>query len=84
MKLYVVIAHYQGNRDKHSYLLGVYSNKDDAEQASLNEEEFRRGKYICEITEVMLDRMVDEYRHVIKWLRPISSHEPIQQWNFTG
>lgn len=47
--MYVVEALRHGNRENHSYVVGVYSTLDDASLAALAEEYWRGGKYECYI-----------------------------------
>lgn len=55
MQIYVVTAYRFGNREKHSYVLGVYSTEELALQEADKEENFRGGKYTCEILMYILD-----------------------------
>lgn len=48
-KIYTVTAYKYGKRDGHSYILGVYTNKSAALKDAYAEEDFRGGKYICEV-----------------------------------
>ena len=53
---YVVTAYRQGDRENHSYVLGVYTTKTKAVKAAEAEEAHRSGnKYICEVLEVLVD-----------------------------
>lgn len=47
--LYTVHAWRWGNRENHSYLVGVFSDSHKAILAAESEEDFRGGKYSCEI-----------------------------------
>lgn len=58
-KLYVVEALRWNDREKHSYVVGVFSTKERAELASDTEYTVRAGKYTCAITEHELD-FIDE------------------------
>ena len=53
--VYVVEALRFGDRERHSYVVGVYSNKEYAEAAVESETDWRGGKYECVITEVELN-----------------------------
>ena len=56
MKLVYVVTMYQwGNREKHSYVVGVYSSKDSAMEAAKCEDDCRCGKYAAEVTRWALD-----------------------------
>jgi hypothetical protein len=50
-KRYTVIAYKWGERDMHSYPIGVTSRKKQAIDWAEEEEEYRGGKYACEVTE---------------------------------
>lgn len=54
--VYVVTMYRYGNKEKHSYVLGVYSNKQKAEKEVEIEEEYRGGKYKGEVLECILDK----------------------------
>ncbi len=49
--VYTVHAHRWGKRDNHSYIVGVYPKKAAAIKAAEAEEEYRGGKYACEVLE---------------------------------
>lgn len=53
--VYTVTAYRFGNREKHSYVVGVYSKKHAALKAAETEKEWRGGKYSCEVLEMELD-----------------------------
>ena len=54
--VYVVTMYRWGDRECHSYLLGVYSIKTKAEKAALTEKDFRGGnKYYPEILEITVN-----------------------------
>lgn len=56
MKVFNVHAYRFGDRERHSYLVGIYSTKAKAKRASKQEETIRGGnKYRCEIIEIELD-----------------------------
>lgn len=52
---YVVTAYRFGDHECHSYVVGVFLKKLAAMKAAEKEEEYRGGKYSCEILEVPLD-----------------------------
>jgi len=54
-KLYIVTMYRWGNRENHSYFLGVFTDKEKAIEAGESHSEFRGGKYAPEILEVDLD-----------------------------
>lgn len=47
-----------GDRENHSYVLGVYSTKEGAKFAADKEEEYRGGKYFADINKYELDAPV--------------------------
>lgn len=53
--IYTVHAYRWGDRERHSYTVGVYSKKHAAMKAADTEEDYRGGKYTCEVLEWMLD-----------------------------
>lgn len=55
MKVYTVNAYRFGNRERHSYCVGVYSKKHAALAAAVMEEDYRGGKYECEVLKWTLD-----------------------------
>ena len=55
--LYIVTASKRGG-DSHSYIVGVYSTLGLSIDASYIEEENRGGKYVCSITEILLNDSV--------------------------
>ena len=52
--VYTVRACRWGDRETHSYIVGVYAKKHGAQKAAKIEEEWRGGKYECEILEWIL------------------------------
>ena len=55
IKVYVVTMYRYGDREAHSYVLGVYSTKEIAETEALREKDHRGGKYDPEIIEMPVD-----------------------------
>jgi hypothetical protein len=53
-QVYTVIAYRYGNREAHSYPVGVYATAADALKAAEIEEDYRGGKYECEVMEFTL------------------------------
>lgn len=56
MKIHIVTAYRWGDHENHSYIVGAYSNKVKAIRAASTEEDYRGGKYTCEVVEVIIDR----------------------------
>ena len=54
--VYTVHAYRWGDRECHSYSVGVYSKKHAALTAAQTEWDYRGGKYECEVLEWALDR----------------------------
>ena len=61
MIVYVVTMYRFGNREKHSYPLGVFSNYDFARRFGQDEEYTRGGKYKPDITTWEIDHPVIEF-----------------------
>lgn len=59
MTVYTVHAYRWGDRELHSYIVGVYSKKHAALKAAHIENEYRDGKYECEVLEWVLDRGIE-------------------------
>ena len=57
--VYTVHAYRFGDRDLHSYSVGVYSDKDSALDAARIETDYRGGKYDCEVLEWELDSGIE-------------------------
>ena len=55
-KVYTVHAFRWGDREKHSYILGIYTKKSMAIESAEYEENWRGGKYSCEIREWEMDQ----------------------------
>lgn len=60
--VYVVTMYRFGDREKHSYVTGVYSKKQGAINAGEMEEVIRGGKYKPDITEWIIDGKYKEYK----------------------
>ena len=71
-KIYTVTAYRWGNREKHSYVVGVYSTKEKAIFAAVKEETYRGGiKYRCQILEWELDNGKPEKDDCIGYAKEI-------------
>jgi len=53
--VYVVTMYYFADRNGPSYVLGVYTTIEDAINKGLEEEDYRGGKFTCEVLEFILD-----------------------------
>ena len=56
---YIVEALRWGDREDHSYVLGLYSDIDRAKRAAEEHTEYRGGKYQCLVHQCGLDQQVD-------------------------
>ena len=65
--LYVVTMYRWGDRDGHSYVLGVYTKKNAAINAAESEAEYRGGKYAPEVLEVKpnVNTWDDEFKTIV-------------------
>lgn len=75
--VYTVHAYRWGDRECHSYSVGVYSEKHAALTAAQTEWDYRGGKYECEVLEWTLDNGIAG-RHsdgpkVVKPLPPMNT-----------
>lgn len=55
MKIYNVTAYRWGDRESHSYVVGVFDNEETAIKEAKLETEFRGGKYECEVRSMELN-----------------------------
>ena len=58
--MYIVTAYKGGNRNDHSYNLGVFKNKKTAIIIANNHCEYRGGKYACVVEECVLNHFDNE------------------------
>ena len=79
---YIVTAYRFGDRELHSYIVGVYSTYELAFQYADIEENFRGGKYTCEVLAVKVDYVYpsDEMITVLKAL-PVPTLEQLKSKN---
>jgi len=56
---YIVEALRWGDRENHSYILGLYSDLDRAKSAADAHSEYRGGKYMCQVFQCGMDSEVD-------------------------
>lgn len=57
--LYVVEALRSGDREKHSYVVGVFSNLMLATSKAMEHADYRGGKYVCVVNQFKLDECGD-------------------------
>lgn len=72
-KLYVVTMYRWGERENHSYLLGVFNSKHRAKEIGAEHAEYRGNKYEPEIVELELNVSYDSYstRDDYKFIRSL-------------
>ena len=58
-KFYTVHAYRFGDRERHSYSVGVYNKKSKALKGADIEEEYRGGKYLCEVLECNINEGIE-------------------------
>lgn len=73
--VYTVHAYRYGNRELHSYSVGVFSTERLALVAAETEEDFRGGKYECEVIEWEIDKGIAGNHDNLIWkvVKPLSS-----------
>lgn len=54
-KIYIVTAYKWGDREAHSYNLGVFNKKHKAQQVAESHAVYRGGKYACVVEECVPD-----------------------------
>lgn len=59
-KVYTVRACRWGDKESHSYIVGVYTRKHKALDVAQKERDWRGGKYECEVIEWKLDEGIDQ------------------------
>jgi hypothetical protein len=75
-KIYTVHAYRWGDRELHSYSVGVFMKKQQAILAAEEEADYRGGKYECEILEWLVDRSTkgrDNESKIIKALPKVNT-----------
>ena len=55
MKVYIVTAYRWGDREEHSYVVGVFDNEENSIKQAKLETEWRGGKYKCEVRSMELN-----------------------------
>lgn len=60
LTVFVVTAYKFGDRENHSYTLGVFRKKNEAIKAADRETIERGGKYGCEVDEMIIDHHYDD------------------------
>ena len=74
-KVYTAHAYRFGDREKHSYIVGVYSLPEKALKEAELEEFNREGKYTCEVIELEIDSRIDEDPGCkFNYIKPLYEH----------
>ena len=58
--MFVVTAYRHGDREAHSYVVGMFNTIDRATKAASGETEYRGGKYYCQIISMRVNETVHE------------------------
>ena len=73
MKVYTVLAQRWGDDESHHYIVGVFLNKEHAQNCGFAETQYRGNKYDCKIEEHDLEDSditeQIEYLPELKWAR---------------
>lgn len=56
--VYTVHAYRWGDRQRHSYTVGVFADEGSAMQAAIEEEDLRGGKYVCEVLQMTIGTVI--------------------------
>ena len=59
MTVYIVEALRLGDREKHSYIVGVWDNLEAAKAAANEHADYRGGKYVCQVNWCRLNSYMD-------------------------
>lgn len=73
-EIYVVNAYRFGNRENHSYTVGVFSKKNAAIKCVDSHSEYRGGKYSCVVERCVMncfENSMDEYTVEIYRTQPV-------------
>lgn len=65
MKVFVVTAYRFGDREKHSYVVGVFDDLERAIHHAKAEREWRAGKYECEVISMPLNASKQNRQHEV-------------------
>lgn len=71
-KIYTVTAYRYGCRESHSYVVGVYNKKQKAINAAETEQDYRGGKYECEILEWNINEGMEGRESKHKTIKSVS------------
>lgn len=80
--VYTVHAYRWGDPEMHSYIVGVYTKKQAALNAATTEEEYRGGKYECEVLEwVMNEGRAGNWDVAPKVIKPLPPMNTLKAHN---
>jgi hypothetical protein len=66
--MFAVTAYRFGDKELHSYFVGMFNTIDRAKKAAADETEWRGGKYYCEILSMRVNETHREFRNVAQGL----------------
>jgi hypothetical protein len=69
--MFIVTAYRHGDKELHSYVVGMFNTIDRATKASEDETQWRGGKYYCEILSMRVNETHREFRNVAQELPKI-------------
>jgi len=73
-EIYVVTAYRFGDRESHSYTLGVFTKKHKAQQVAESHRDYRGGKYACIVEKCIINEFEnDSDRYAVEIFRAKSS-----------
>lgn len=67
MIVYCVTAYRWGNKEAHSYVVGVFDSLELAVEAAIAEKEWRGGKYECEVISMPLNASKQNRQHKVEY-----------------
>lgn len=67
MIVFVCTAYRWGEREKHSYVVGVFDELERAVEAAIAEREWRGGKYECEVISMSLNASKQNRQHKVEY-----------------
>ena len=80
--IYTVHAYRWGDRGCHSYTVGVFGKKHAALKAAETEEDYRGGKYECEVLEWTLDSSIaGNHDNAAKVIKPLPAINTLKEHN---
>lgn len=70
MRIFVCTAYRWGDREKHSYVVGVFDDLERAIHYAKAEKEWRGNKYECEIISMPLNASKQNRQHKVEYKIP--------------